>query len=272
MQFMQTGHPKKRSGTRMEETARIPAKGLNTFHLKLIACLSMLIDHIGAVILKPYNDSHLEFIGYDAMRCLDRWYEACRVVGRIAFPLFCFLLVQGFFYTRSRLQYALRLTLFALLSELPFDLALHQQFPCWERQNVFLTLLISFLTIWALARIKECELTVLPQGLGMSAVIALGASLAYLAGTDYSFKGVLMICALYLLYPLFQTDRTAYVCSGGALFCWEWADRLSRITASFSLLLLLLYNGEKGRSLKWVFYLFYPLHLLLLYFIGRQLL
>lgn len=138
--------------------------------LKWIAIITMLIDHIGAAILEPYMSGEfgsvpIKVLGLHPMI----WDFILRGIGRIAFPIFIFLMVEGFFYTRSRKKYAIRLGLFCLISEIPFNLGFHPQdmeiysdFPRlhfigfdYTYQNVFFTLFIGFLTIWVLEVVKD---------------------------------------------------------------------------------------------------------------------
>lgn len=238
---------------------------INTFHLKLIAYIAMFIDHVGARIVKPYTDAHLETMGYQMMRRLDTTYNACRIIGRIAFPIFVFMLVQGFFLTRSRLRYFLRLLLFVFISEIPFDLACRGKMFAWDTQSVMITLAIGFLVLVALDSIGKLPISPTLHGILMTIPIASGCVLGYYAKSDYGFKGVLMIVGFYLIYPLFHLERKSFVLCGGTLFFWEWMNNWTRMTSSIALLPLLFYNGEKGRDTKWFLYLFYPLHLLLIY-------
>lgn len=97
--------------------------GLNSFQLKCIAVITMIIDHTGAVLF-PDN-------------------MTLRYIGRIAFPIFCFLLVEGFFHTRDVRKYMLRLGMFAVISEIPYDLAFRDTVIEFEHQNVFFTLFIG---------------------------------------------------------------------------------------------------------------------------------
>ena len=118
---------------------------LDSDALKLIAIVTMLIDHIGAAILLP--------AGMMAVNTLNSWidiYGLSRSIGRTAFPIFVFLLVEGFFHTHSRKKYFGRLLLFALLSEIPFDMAIYGKPVYMGSQNVFWTLVIGFLTIWGI--------------------------------------------------------------------------------------------------------------------------
>lgn len=109
-------------------------KGLSQEGLKLIACLTMLIDHIGAVFVPGYY-----------------LYYSMRIIGRIAFPIYCFLLAEGFHYTRSPGKYALRLTIGMVLSEIPFDLALEGRLTL-AYQSVMVTLLLGLLAAWAMEK------------------------------------------------------------------------------------------------------------------------
>ena len=107
---------------------------LNSFTLKIIAIITMIIDHIGYVFL-PVGTAY---------------YDIARAIGRISFPIFCFLIVQGFFHTRSHINYLIRLLIFALLSEIPFDLAFHKTLFYWNSQNVFITLALGLFAIFCL--------------------------------------------------------------------------------------------------------------------------
>ena len=138
--------------------------------LKWIAIITMLIDHIGAAILEPYMGGEFgpmpaKVLGLNPMI----WDFIIRGIGRVAFPIFIFLMVEGFFYTRNRKKYAIRLGLFCLISEIPFNLGFHPQdmeiysdLPRlkiidfdYTYQNVFFTLFIGFLTIWVMKVVSD---------------------------------------------------------------------------------------------------------------------
>ena len=106
-------------------------KGLSGSTLKLIAIVSMLIDHVAAAVIV-----RVLYAGHWTEQ-LYQIYRVMRSVGRIAFPIFCFFLVEGFEHTRDRKKYALRLFLFALISEIPFDLAFSAEILEVQYQNVF---------------------------------------------------------------------------------------------------------------------------------------
>ena len=215
--------------------------------LKIIAIVTMLIDHTGAVvfreILRRYalisDRSHYDF--------WKQVYNASRSIGRLAFPIFCFLIVEGFLHTKNPKKYALRLFLFSLISEIPFDIALKGAWVFPDKQNVYFTLLIGLLVLIGISWFQD-----MPWAAATAA--AAGMYAAHLLSTDYGFKGVFMILVLYLFrsYPLYQGIAGASACA------WEWP-------APAAFLPVLFYNGKRGRQVKYFFYFFYPVHLMLLY-------
>ncbi|MBS6398047.1 MAG: conjugal transfer protein TraX [Clostridiales bacterium] len=230
-------------------------RGVSGSVLKWIAIIAMAIDHFGAGILEnfvlnawggsPLGDHYLPW--WDQILSVDMIF---RSIGRPAFPVFCFLLTEGFVHTRNVKKYAVRMGIFALVSEIPFDLALWGRLFDLEHQNVYFTLLIGLLAVWF---IREYGRTVPVVALGLLG----GSFLAELVRTDYGAFGVILIVVLYLL-----RDRRGVQCAAGALCCaWEMPAPLGFLPVFF-------YNGERGRQPKWFFYWFYPAHLLLYYIIG----
>lgn len=225
--------------------------GISGFLLKLIAVTAMLIDHTGSAVVEkaimqlPSVTSNAELLAF--WRQTD---TVMRAIGRIAFPIFCFLLVEGFIYTRDVKKYAGRMLLFALLSEVPFDLALKKGLFVAGYQNVYFTLLIGLLVMIAAAWCEHHQKLIL-----MVLVFLGGMGLAYLLKTDYGYKGILLISVLFV----FRFDRF-WQCIGGAVaISWELAAPLAFIPVWF-------YNGKRGKySLKYFFYFFYPVHLMVLY-------
>lgn len=237
-------------------------RGISGSTLKLIAIITMLIDHVGAVIVWRMILRRAEAQGMVGMIIGDELYSFYRIlrnIGRIAFPIYCFLLVEGFQRTRSRKRYALRLGIFALISELPFNLALSSEVIHTAHQNVFFTLLIGLLTMIAADAISNSgsrKVPVFVRYLAEIAVFAAGAFMAEAMCTDYGAKGIFCIMVLYL----FRRNKLAQTLSGAVAFSWETTAPLAFIPIWF-------YNGRRGLKLKYVFYLFYPLHLLILYLI-----
>ena len=212
--------------------------------------IAMLIDHIGAAILARV------IIGTGNREIYDS-YMLLRMIGRISFPIFCFLLVEGFIHTSDKKKYALRLGIFALLSEIPFDLAFQSKVVGFEHQNVFFTLLLGFLAMMGEQYLEEIYPIRNTQVILMQLVVfGVCMGVAEFLKTDYGAVGVICIMLLYQ----FRGKWYYPILAGLPLVVSNW-------TAIFGYLLTLLYNGKKGLSLKYVFYLFYPIHLLLLYVI-----
>ena len=188
------------------------------------------------------------------------FYRTLRNIGRAAFPIYCFLIVEGLLHTRDKKKYALRLGIFALISELPYDLAVNTKQP-WEKQNVYFTLFIGFLVIYALQKVSE------QSGFDREwkkafirlIVLATGMTIAWMLKSDYSYKGVLVMAALY---EMRQTKVIAQLLG----FCVLSSNPFTAVGFG----LPLLYHGKKGYGGKvWQYfcYAFYPLHLLILYVI-----
>ena len=125
--------------------------GISGSTLKLIAIVSMLIDHTAATVIRALLIS----ASPDWQPGLRTLYSVSRDIGRLAFPIFCFLLVEGFLHTRNPKKYAGRLFLFALISEIPFDLALQSGWFDPGKQNVYFTLLIGLLVLMGLSYFRE---------------------------------------------------------------------------------------------------------------------
>lgn len=234
--------------------------GFSNSTLKVIALITMFIDHVAAAIMvRFFLDG--QFLQYFSL------YEVMRGIGRIAFPIYCYMLVEGLHYTRNKWKYLSRLGILALVSEIPFDLAFQSRILELTYQNVFLTLFFGLLTLilteeteirakaWLADRepgIVEAVVTLI------SCLIALaGMVCAYICRTDYSWMGVLCICILYHT----RRNKRIQLVAGYLAFCiflGEWV-------AFPAFLLLALYKGKKGFSCKLLFYGFYPIHLLLLY-------
>lgn len=254
-------------------------RGLPGSVLKWVAIVTMLIDHIGVTLVLGWAKyRHAWGAGIESRT----FYYVIRGIGRLGFPLFCFLLAEGFFHTRNRWKYLLRLFVFALISEIPFDLAFNgtwiefgeqNVFGAWIElgsQNVFFTLTLGLLAImlWdGLTRGGES----CPPWRGLLAIacaVALGAAAHYME-TDYGAMGVALILVMALL-----RDRpwTRDLAAGGVLaamipFGSHWIELFGMLAFP----LFHLYNGQRGRQSKYFFYVFYPAHLLLLALIARRL-
>ena len=222
--------------------------------LKIIALITMFIDHFALTVLYWGILEPIAPISYDSPYYkVYEIYKICRNVGRVAFPLFCFLLVEGFAHTSNRKKYLMRLAIFAVISEIPFNLAVNHQLIDLSSFNVFVTLLLGFLAIWGMEVLREKPmLMLLPP-------IAAGF-IAHLIQCDYDYRGIILIVILYVFrhYRIYQTVF------GALSLYWEWP-------AMFAFIPIALYNGKKGRNIKYFSYVFYPAHLLLLYFFSTML-
>ena len=242
--------------------------------LKLIALVSMLIDHTAAVLFPYlmlehevyYFDFSMEYAVSAIQESPAGWlyvfYQIMRrLLGRLAFPIYCFLLVEGFERTRSRAKYGFRLFLFALVSEIPFDLAFNGRVMYTHYQNVFFTLLLGFLMMWMFQMLEEHVKQPILKWTGCGLAFLVMAFLSEAAYCDYGAYGIIAIALLYL----FRKNRREQIIAGIAAFLWE-------VTAPLAFFFVALYNGRRGLKLKYIFYLFYPAHLLILYFISRLIL
>lgn len=237
-----------------------PFAKLNATQLKAVAVVSMLVDHTAASVLKTALASG-RVTGYD----WQNLYSLMRLVGRLAFPIFVFFLVEGFFMTHDRWKYLGRLAVFALISEVPFDLAFRHCLLEWGHQNVGVELVLIFLMLMALDRLRSNK-SIQESGAGGKVLLGVGSVtilvifmvLGYLTRADYKYGGVLMAFGFYWMrgWPLLSP------LVGGGLFAFYERNGI------WGCLLNLLYNGERGRQWKYFFYIFYPAHLLVLALIS----
>ncbi|NCB63002.1 MAG: conjugal transfer protein TraX [Clostridia bacterium] len=210
-------------------------RGLNASQLKFLACFSMLVDHITAAFLMdtPY-------------------WVLLRGFGRLAFPIFAFLVVEGCHKTRSLPDYGRRLFLFALAAQIPFML-----FARTASGSVILTFFLAVAAITLYENLLDhyfAPLAALPA--------LFMALMAHWTDSDYGPIGVLLIFVLYLC----GENRPAKFITLLVALYLLYLD-LFFLFGAAALLPLSLYNGRRGRGGKWFFYWFYPLHLLLLYLI-----
>ena len=221
----------------------------NGAELKLVAMWTMLVDHVAAVIIE--TTSLYQSTGFQMLAVV------CRLIGRLSFPIICFLLIEGFCHTTDLKKYIIRMGAFALLSELPFDLAFFGK-PDIQRQNVFFTLLTGLLLLSVLKKAETIEHSSVIRNFIMIVAVLAACALTTLGRFDYSYMGILLIAALYY----FRGDRRKQCMAGSILSLYE-------LTAVLAFLFIGRYDGKKGelKIPKNIFYIFYPIHLLLLVFI-----
>ena len=233
--------------------------GINSFTLHLLAMFLMLCDHLWACSFLPYD--------------FFAW------LGRIAYPIFAFMIIEGYFHTHNFKKYALRMLLWALISEIPFNL-MSVSSPIYPfHQNVLWTFLIGLLAIRLIEKVRakgKLLLTVLC----FIAVTAVAYLLGFVLFVDYFGYGILMIMVFYLFR---QRKWWCFVAQAVCLFYinWEMISGLSfpieifgreiyivqQGIACLALIPIWFYNGKQGphnKAVQYCFYAFYPVHMLLL--------
>ena len=206
----------------------------------------MLIDHAAYALYPVLDVLHTSFAICGKEMTL---YWIMRKIGRLAFPIFCFLIAEGYRNTSKKWRYALRLLIFAIVSEVPFNLMSSGDFLYRDGQNVFFTLFLGLLMIHIFATVSS-ELW---KYLAMAAV----GVIASLLKADYGLYGTLLVFMFYVLrnYPAVQ-PFFAYPLLRG------------EICAVAACVPINMYNGQRGyiksTPLKIAFYAFYPVHMLIL--------
>mgnify|MGYP004578960119 CR=1 FL=1 len=222
--------------------------GLSGNTIKLLAARAMLCDHVGMIFFPRVG--------------------TFRAIGRIAFPLFAFMIAEGSAHTRNMRRYLGRLALIALISQFIFLVAV----PTF-RQCVMVTFSLSILLILSIQNLKERKTPLaICLFFGISALVFfLCVVLPHILADidfaiDYGLIGVLLPVVIRLL-----PNRTSRLFSVAALLCLlAVTDSTIQWFALLALPILFLYNGQRGKTnLKWFFYLFYPIHLTLLYLIRE---
>ena len=250
---------------------------MSSLVLKLIALGTMLIDHVAACLNRSGHFPPGNFSGAIFADGAFSLYWFMRAVGRIAFPIFCFQLVEGAIHTKNKGAYATRIAVFALISEFPFDLALDLKYVDWTGQNVFLTLLIGLMLIYELQWADNEQGRNRIMGYIAYPVLTLFACMLCrnLLKNDYSEAGILAISVMGLLSLRIvrELERRISTRVVRLLFCMVASLLLIRFTNDFESWCLLalvpigLYNGNKGyksRAIQYGAYLFYPAHLMIL--------
>ena len=270
---------------------------IDSFTLKVIALISMFIDHFAATVLTffemaAYEDRKGSVCGItisilnainNNMEMFQKIILIMRIIGRVAFPIYCFLLVKGFTYTRCKWKYALRLLVFAFISELPFDIAFNDikraEFVMYN--NVFFTLFIGLIFIWGIdyickfkdelikkykkqnsENVMDKQIKLKCVGIEMLRIMALVVFsiviyvLTILCSSDYGMAGVMCILAMYIWR---KNNIVSFVI--GTLLVYFITCNSLQLFALMGVIPIIMYNEKKGKSMKWLFYIFYPAHL-----------
>lgn len=228
---------------------------MTSFHLKIIALITMFIDHIGYVIFP--NQFWLRYI------------------GRIAFPIYAFLISEGLKKTSNIKKYLRNLLILALISELFYDLCFNKNINFFYKTNTVYTLFIASLSIYLYNKNSDNIIKYLS--------LLLGLSISHILKTDYDILGVLLIFIFYFLHNKYEyliygiiwvnikyLSNISYILQ----YIFNKNIYLSNIYIINSLglylftivpfLIIMFYNNKKGNSLKYIFYILYPLHLFIL--------
>ena len=229
--------------------------GITAMQLRLLAMILMLLDHLWATVVPGNN-----------------WMT---YVGRMAMPIFAFQIAEGYCHTSNVKKYRNRLLLFALLSEIPFDLVMGGGVFFPYHQNVMFTLLLG---LWACAALDKAKRKRTVEGWLKGGLTALAACLIGLVTlVDYGFMGIAMVILFFLLrdFPLAKVAQLIAMVllnivffEGQSLILPLGGREIFFPVQGFAVLALIpiwLYNGEKGRGGKaaqYAAYAFYPLHLL----------
>ncbi len=237
---------------------------LNANALKIIALVTMLIDHIGAAVIEPgVLDGYAVGLLQISYKTYMMWWHfdvALRMIGRLAFPIYCFLLVEGFLHTSNVKKYGFRLLVFGLISEIPFNLAFWYSWHEAADQNVFFTLLLGLIALWFLRRYEGCFWK-------QAAAVLTCCFAAWTLKTDYDAYGVFLIVVLYMIRRLPTGPRTVV---GALAMTYECTIAYEYLTEVLAIIPVTMYNGEKSRRWnKYLFYAFYPAHLIVLFLIRR---
>ena len=240
-----------------EKTTLFEGK-LSGAQLKWIAVLSMIADHVGSCLLRKWyvlsNYTIVASQNTGGRIALEWAIRLCDIFGSVAFPLFCFLLAEGFAHSRSPGAYAGRMAVFAVLSEIPFNLAHKMRIFYPALQNVMFTLTVSILTLWAASVTDEKYRGTKWQLPVRCGVVLLGMGLAFLIRGEYVFLGVLAAALFYYLREYRYLRLAAFL-----------PLAIPSLWSLLAVPAVLAYNGKRGRQSKAFFYVFYPAHFLILY-------
>ena len=220
---------------------------MSIFAIKIIACITMCLDHVKYAI----PDTRGFFTLY--------W-------GRIAFPLYAFLAVEGYVHTSNIEKYLKRLLIFALISQIPFML-FRTLVGEWMMLNIMFTLSFGLLNIYVFDKLENKYYLSMP-------IIGILIFMGYYLNVDYSWYGVTTV----LLFYFFREHKVARIFAFLLLSLIFYYDRLfvnystshllSYLFTNISTIIMLFYNGKLGIKTKYFYYWFYPVHMVILYGIS----
>lgn len=204
----------------------------------------MFIDHFNKAIITPYLNYQQPLVAISTI--FD-------IIGRIAFPIFAFMIVEGFYKTKSRGKYLRNLLIFAIISEIPYDMFQSKVFINNRSQNIMWALALGLLTLIIVDKLKEKIKNKYTWLILSILIVGINAIIATLLSFDYDYYSIIIIFILYLFY-----DKRLV----GSLI--SYLVIIKEVYAILGFAVINFYNGEKGRQNKLFNYLFYPIHLLIL--------
>ena len=216
---------------------------INGAVLKYIAFISMFIDHFNKAIITPYLNYQQPLVAISTI--FD-------IMGRIAFPIFAFMIVEGFYKTKSRGKYLRNLLIFAIISEIPYDMFQSKVFINNRSQNIMWALALGLLILIIVDKLKEKIKNKYAWLIVSILIVGVNAIIATLLSFDYDYYSIIIIFILYLFY-----DKRLV----GSLI--SYLVIIKEVYAILGFAVINFYNGEKGRQNKLFNYLFYPVHLLI---------
>lgn len=223
----------------LKHLSKIDLHCLSTSVIKYIALVCMLVDNIG-----------LAFFPGEAL---------FRIIGRLAFPLFTFAFVEGFYQTHSKLRYLASICIFAAISEVPYDLLNFGMPFYFGEQNPLFIAAFGFLS---LLLYEKCS----KLGKASRVIFAMvpGLISVYFTG----FWGI-YIMGLIWIFAAFHKYSTVFKAFFSGLWTFLFGAGWLQFFGIYAAVPILLYNGKRGGAWKWFFYGFYPLHMLLIYFVAK---
>ena len=239
-----------------DKTARF---SLSQSTLKIIAIVTMIIDHLGYLILngKLYGFNEVVYNHVITLPEAQKWiilYNICRIIGRISFPIFAFLAIEALLRTTSVFNYIFRLLILAIVSEVPYDLMIYNRFMYLGDQNVvFLYLMVvSFIAI-------HRRINAHPFFLVIMTIVAMAIS--YFANISYGPLGVIYM--VYVYNMRFDKNLRTIGCAIISFIMSFYKNRYG--VGALSAILIHLYNGKKGNiKLGNIPYIIYPLHMIII--------
>ena len=222
---------------------------MSAFIFKIIAMITMFLDHLGYAI----NDGHFSYFNY---------------IGRIAFPIFAFQISEGYIHTQNLKKYFLRLFLFAFISQIPYMIFTSIIPDYGFGLNILFTLFLGLTSIFIYDKCKY-------KSIGILASVIIGLIAQY-SCCDYGIYGIAIIMIFYIFKNNYINASISFLIATSIRYIisiikngYDIRYIYLLVCTCISTILLSLYNGKKGKNTKYLLYIFYPVHLLVIYAIFR---